>query len=183
MQTTFFLLDLENVQPDDLLALGVGSYKIKVFLRRAPNQGAGGARARPASLRSGCRIHPDGGHWPQCLGLPHCLLPRPARRRAPQGRFQIISKDAGFDPLIAHLRTQNLLCERLPTLAGRRPASASGGNGRLAGSLNLASSRDNRFCGNGERRRRISLGRSAASEAGATTSPTTRPSTVASPRR
>jgi hypothetical protein len=32
MQTTFLLLDFENVQPDDLAPLGGGPVKIKVFL-------------------------------------------------------------------------------------------------------------------------------------------------------
>ena len=37
----------------------------------------------------------------------------------PEARFQIVSKDAGFDPLVAHLRARELLCERQPSLNGR----------------------------------------------------------------
>ena len=32
MQTTFLLVDLENVQPHDLSALEAGSFKVKVFV-------------------------------------------------------------------------------------------------------------------------------------------------------
>jgi hypothetical protein len=51
-------------------------------------------------------------------------LGRPAVEH-PKARFRILSKDAGFDPLLAHLRSQKILCERLPGLADLRPFPAS----------------------------------------------------------
>ena len=44
----------------------------------------------------------------------------------PADRFVIVSKDAGFDPLIAHLRGRNIRCERIPSLARLIPAEAPG---------------------------------------------------------
>lgn len=34
----------------------------------------------------------------------------------PSGFFHIVSKDAGFDPLIRHLKTQGILCARSPSI-------------------------------------------------------------------
>ncbi|MEI6218546.1 MAG: PIN domain-containing protein, partial [bacterium] len=36
---------------------------------------------------------------------------------SPGATFLIVSKDTGFDPLIKHLKTQNITCHRLPSLS------------------------------------------------------------------
>ena len=38
------------------------------------------------------------------------------RLRTPVVFFHIVSKDAGFDPLIRHLKTQGILCARSPSI-------------------------------------------------------------------
>ena len=126
MQTTFLLLDLENVPPDDLSALGGGPFKIKVFL------GAHQTKV-PVALARALQAFGPNAEYVQMEGSGHNALDfhiayylgRLAVEH-PKARFRIISKDAGFDPLIAHLRARKLLCERLQSLAGLRSASASG---------------------------------------------------------
>jgi hypothetical protein len=125
MQTTFLLLDLENVQPDDLSGLGGGSFKVKVFL---------GAHQTKVPVVLACALQAFGpdAEYIRMEGSGHNALDfhiayhlgRLAVEH-PEGRFRIISKDAGFDPLVAHLRAQKLLCERLPSLADLRSVSAS----------------------------------------------------------
>jgi hypothetical protein len=125
MQTTFLLLDLENVQPDDLSALGGGSFKIKVFL------GAHQTKVPVVLARALQAFGPD-AEYIQMEGSGHNALDfhiayylgRLAVEH-PKARFRIISKDAGFDPLVAHLRARKILCERLPSLAGMHSAPPS----------------------------------------------------------
>ncbi|MPN45276.1 hypothetical protein SDC9_192843 [bioreactor metagenome] len=45
----------------------------------------------------------------------------------PAARFVIVSKDTGFDPLVAHLRAQKVECERVTSLAVfQKPRPKSG---------------------------------------------------------
>src|ERR1035438_10814875 len=106
MQTTFLLLDLENVPPDDLSALGGGPFKIKVFL------GAHQTRVRGALARALQAFGPN-AEYVQMEGSGHNALDfhiayylgRLAVEH-PKARFRIISKDAGFDPLIDRKSTR-----------------------------------------------------------------------------
>jgi hypothetical protein len=124
MQTTFLLLDFENVQPDDVATLGGGPFKIKVFL------GAHQTKV-PVSLVCALQAFGPDVEYIQMEGNGHNALDfhiayylgRLAVEH-PKARFRILSRDAGFDPLIAHLRSQKVLCERLPTLADLRPVVA-----------------------------------------------------------
>jgi hypothetical protein len=124
--TTFLLLDLENVQPADFSAIEGGSFKIKAFL--------GSHQTKvPVSLARVLQSFGPDAEYIQIEGSGHNALDfhiayylgRLAVEH-PKARFRIISKDAGFDPLVAHLRGQKLLCERLPSIAGLHPVSASG---------------------------------------------------------
>ena len=125
MQTTFLLLDFENVQPDDLAPLGGGPVKIKVFL------GAHQTKVPVPLVRALQTFGPD-VEYIQMEGNGHNALDfhiayylgRLAVEH-PKARFRILSRDAGFDPLIAHLRSQKILCERLPGLPDLRPLPAS----------------------------------------------------------
>ena len=130
MQPTFLFLDLENVQPEDLSALGGDSFKIKVFL------GAHQTKVPVVLARALQAFGPD-AEYIQMEGSGHNALDfhityylGRAAVEHPKARFVIISKDTGFDPLVAHLRTRKLLCERLPSVTGLRtkPSSATKSN-------------------------------------------------------
>jgi PIN domain len=124
--TTFLLLDLENIQPDDLSALQGGSFKIKVFL------GSHQTKLTVTLARALQTFGPD-AEYIQMEGSGHNALDfhiayylgRLAVEH-PEARFRIISKDAGFDPLVAHLSARKILCDRSTSLAGRHSPAASG---------------------------------------------------------
>ena len=115
MQTTFLLVDLENVQPHDLSALEAGSFKVKVFV------GAHQTKV-PVSLASALQAFGSNVEYIQIDGSGHnaldfhiaCYLGRLAVEH-PEARFRIISKDSGFDPLVSHMKARKVHCERLPT--------------------------------------------------------------------
>jgi hypothetical protein len=125
--TTFLLLDMENIQPDDLSGLGGGPFGIKVFL--------GSHQTKvPVTLARALQAFGPDAEYIQMDGSGHNALDFHIAyylgRLAvvhPKARFRIISKDAGFDPLVAHLRAKKILCERLPSLAGLHSVPASGG--------------------------------------------------------
>lgn len=127
MQITFLLLDLENVQPNHLPPLGSGAFKIKVFLGSHQTK-------LPVSLVRALQVFGPDVDYIQMDGAGHNALDfhiayylgRLAVEH-PKAHFHIISKDAGFDPLVGHLRTQNVVCSRHPSIAalGGGPASAA----------------------------------------------------------
>lgn len=126
-QPTFLLLDLENIQPEDLSGLAGDSYQVKIFL------GAHQTKV-PVILAQSLQAFGTNAEYIQMQGSGHNALDfhiayylgRLAVEH-PKARFRIISKDAGFDPLVAHLRVRKILCERLPSFAGLHPVPASGG--------------------------------------------------------
>src|ERR1035441_2994794 len=115
MQTTFLIVDLENVQPHDLSALEPGSFKVKVFV------GAHQTKV-PVSLASALQTFGSNVEYIQIDGSGHNALDfhiayylgRLAVEH-PEARFRIISKDSGFDPLVSHMKARKVHCERLPT--------------------------------------------------------------------
>lgn len=123
MQTTILFLDLENVQPEDLSVLAGDSFKIKVFL------GAHQTKI-PVVLARALQAFGTDAEYIQMEGTGHNALDfhityylGRAAVESPKARFLIISKDTGFDPLVAHLKGRKLLCDRLPSVAGLRPVS------------------------------------------------------------
>lgn len=112
MKTNYVLIDFENVQPVDLAALKGHSFKVKVFL--GANQTkvpaalaialqALGEHAEYIQLESSGRNALD-FHIAYYLGhLAH---------EDPKGFFHVISKDAGFDPLIKHLKRKGVFVQR-----------------------------------------------------------------------
>jgi PIN domain len=124
--TTFLLLDLENIQPDGLSALTGSSFRIKVFL--------GSHQTKvPVALARALQAFGSDAEYIQMEGSGHNALDfhiayylgRLAVEH-PKAQFRIISKDAGFDPLVCHLRARKLLCERLPSLAGLHSGPLAG---------------------------------------------------------
>jgi hypothetical protein len=120
---TFLFLDLENVHPEDLSALAGDSFKIKVFL------GAHQTKV-PVALARALQTFGSDAEYIQMEGCGHNALDfhityylGRAAVEYPEARFLIISKDTGFDPLVAHLRSRKLLCDRLPSVTGVPPVS------------------------------------------------------------
>ncbi len=123
---TFVFLDLENVQPEDLSPLTGDSFKIKVFL--GPHQ----TKVSVALARALQAFGPDAeyiqmeGNGRNALDFHITYYLGRAAVEHPKARFVIISKDTGFDPLVAHLQAGKFLCQRLPSLAGLPAMSLPG---------------------------------------------------------
>lgn len=117
MQTQIVLIDYENVQPSSVGALRGKAFQIKVFVGAnqksvpvdlARELQALGPNAEYVRIQGNGRNALD-FHIAYYIG---CLS-----AEFPQAVFHIVSKDTGFDPLIAHLKDQNIACHRSPSFA------------------------------------------------------------------
>jgi len=117
LTTNFVLIDFENVQPRNVTLLSGGSFKLKVFL--GANQGKiplDTARALQAFGPDAEYLQID-GHGRNALDFHIAYYIGRLSVENPAAQFHVISKDAGFDPLIRHLVAQGIRCERSRSLA------------------------------------------------------------------
>ncbi len=117
MKPTFILVDFENVQPKNMGLLQGGTYKIRVFVGAKQNKisldtaralQAFGPDAEYVQIESSGKNALD-FHIAYYLG-------RLAAKNS-DASFIVISKDTGFDPLIQHLQSNKITCQRLDAIA------------------------------------------------------------------
>jgi PIN domain len=117
VRTNYVLIDFESVQTTALEQLTHDHFKVIVFV------GASQARL-PFELavslqRLGSRAEyiKISGHGPNALDFHIAYYIGRLAAEEPSAYFHIISKDAGFDPLIQHLRSKKILAGRVKTVA------------------------------------------------------------------
>ncbi len=112
MKTNFVLVDFENIQPKNLHLLKGGPFKIKVFLgvnqARIPVEMARALQAFGADAEY---VQID-GNGSNALDFHIAFYIGRLAIEFPDAYFHVISKDKGFDPLIKHLKTQKIFCQR-----------------------------------------------------------------------
>lgn len=108
MRTNYVLIDYENVQPTALAALEKEHFKILVFI------GASQTKINYEVADSLQRLGPKAsyikisGNGPNALDFHIAYYIGQLAAADKDGFFHIISKDTGFDPLIAHLKTKKI---------------------------------------------------------------------------
>ena len=117
MPTNYVLIDFENVQPKNLDILANHPFKIFVFV------GANQTKV-PFDLATTLQNFGDSakyikifGNGPNALDFHIAFYIGQLSLQDPKGIFHIISKDTGFDPLIAYLRLQKTRIYREKDLA------------------------------------------------------------------
>jgi PIN domain len=117
VKLNFVLVDYENVQPRNIELLQGGSYKIKVFLgahqAKIPLETA---RTLQTFGRDAEYIQID-GNGKNALDFHIAYHLGRLASENPGASFYMISKDAGFDPLIQHLKVQKVACQRFNSIA------------------------------------------------------------------
>lgn len=118
MRTNYVLIDYENVQPKNLMLLEGEHFRVKVFI------GASIAKL-PVELVTAMQSLGDraeyiriAGNGPNALDFHIAYYIGHLAVNSSDAFFHIISKDTGFDPLIAHLKDRNIFCKRSATLDG-----------------------------------------------------------------
>ena len=112
MRTNYRLIDLENVKPANLELVAGGQFKVKVFV--GANQ-----KNLPVSMAMALQsFGPDAeyiqieSHGKNALDFHIAYYIGRLAGAEPNAFFHVISGDAGFDPLIAHLKSRKIYCQR-----------------------------------------------------------------------
>lgn len=112
MRVNFVLIDYESVQPDDVAIVQGEQFKVIVFV---------GATQSKVSFEVASSLQKmgDRAEYIKISGTGHNALDfhiayyiGVMATKQPDSYFHIISKDTGFDPLIAHLKTQKIFACR-----------------------------------------------------------------------
>lgn len=113
MRTNYVLIDFESVQPAALSELEDDHFKLFVFV------GASQTKV-PFELATTLQRMGDradyikiAGNGPNALDFHIAFYIGRLAAAEPTAYFHIISKDAGFDPLIQHLKTKKVLASRV----------------------------------------------------------------------
>jgi hypothetical protein len=116
MRTNFVLIDYENVQPESLS--GLSGEHFKVFLFVGANQSKVPFEVAAAMQRLGDRAEyvKISGNGSNALDFHVAFYIGELASKDPMAYFHIISKDAGFDPLIQHLKSRKISVLRSKTL-------------------------------------------------------------------
>lgn len=117
MKTNYVLIDYENVQPDALAVLGAEHFKVIVFI---------GANQTKVTFEVASTLQDMGdraeyikitGNGSNALDFHIAYYIGQLASKEPDAYFHIISKDTGFDPLIQHLKSKNILAYRSADVA------------------------------------------------------------------
>lgn len=125
MRTNVVLIDFESVQPESLAALEHDHFKVVVFV------GASQAKIPFAVATALQRIGQNAeyikisGNGKNALDFHIAFHIGQLAERDPAAYFHIISKDAGFDPLIEYLKSKKIFAARSSTI-GEIPLVKSG---------------------------------------------------------
>ncbi len=108
MRTNYVLIDYENVQPAALSALGKEFFKVYVFMGANQSKVNFDVVEALQHLGSNGKYVKISGNGPNALDfhIAYFIGKIAAQDEAPF--FHIISKDTGFDPLIAYLKSQKI---------------------------------------------------------------------------
>lgn len=126
MRNNIILIDFENVQPDSLellvpehfrVLLFVGAHQTKLPFETVASMQKLGVRAEYVKID---------GNGSNALDFHIAYYIGVLSAAEPSAHFHIVSKDAGFDPLIKHLNGKKVLARRVKTI-GEIPM-VKGGN-------------------------------------------------------
>lgn len=112
MRTNYVLIDFENVQPESLAGLQQDHFKVLVFVganqTKVPFEVAKAMQAMGAKAEY-IKITGNGSN---ALDFHIAFTIGQLAATEPTAFFHIISKDTGFDPLIAHLKAKKIFAAR-----------------------------------------------------------------------
>jgi hypothetical protein len=126
LKTTYVLVDFENVQPKGMELLAAKSCKLKVFI---------GATQSKISVELAEAVQPFGpdaeyvrsnGSGSNAVDFHIAYYVGRLAAVHPDAEFYVISRDAGFDPLMKHLQSKGIECQRLASVVDIPLINAAG---------------------------------------------------------
>ncbi|MCA1567691.1 MAG: hypothetical protein LC803_19010 [Acidobacteria bacterium] len=116
MRTNYVLIDYESVQPADLSTLRHDHFRVIVFVGVHQNKITYETAAALQQMGSKADYVKISGAGPNALDFHIAFYIGQFAGREPEAYFYIVSKDAGFDPLISHLKTRKIRALRVKTV-------------------------------------------------------------------
>ncbi|MFT4190590.1 MAG: PIN domain-containing protein [Comamonas sp.] len=112
MRTNYVLIDYESVQPSALSVLEREHFKVIVFVGANQAKITFDVAAQLQRLGPSASYVKISGNGPNALDFHITYYIGHLAATEPDAYFHIISKDTGFDPLIAHLKAKNIFACR-----------------------------------------------------------------------
>jgi hypothetical protein len=112
LKNNYILIDYENVQPKNLAILNGHPFKVIVFIGANQAKVPFDLASSLQALGSNAEYIKIGGNGSNALDFHIAFYIGQLAERDPDAYFHIISKDTGFDPLIKHLKENNILSRR-----------------------------------------------------------------------
>jgi hypothetical protein len=117
VRTNHVLIDFESVQPDSLGALEQEHFKVHIFVGADQAKLPFGVAAAVQRMGSRANYVKISGNGSNALDFHIAFYIGQLAAGDSSACFHIISKDTGFDPLIEHLKSRNILADRVKTVA------------------------------------------------------------------
>jgi hypothetical protein len=113
----YVLIDHENVQPTDLKLLDREDVRLWVFVGAGQTKLSSELAIQMQAMRERAAYVRISGNGSNALDFHIAFYIGQLSRDDPRGFFHVISRDTGFDPLIAHLKTKKVLACRSAAIA------------------------------------------------------------------
>jgi PIN domain len=125
VRTQYVLIDLENIQPHSLELINGEPYRLLIFV--GANQGKLSFEIVETIQRFGARAEyiKISGNGSNALDFHIAYYMGHLATKDSEAHFHVISKDTGFDPLIAHLRLQGFHASRSVLIADLMPLGST----------------------------------------------------------
>ena len=118
MRTNYVLIDYENVQPAAMAVLVQEHFRVIVFVGANQSKVTFDIAAALHRLGTKAEYIKISGNGKNALDFHIAFYIGHLAAADPDAHFHIISKDAGFDPLVAHLKGRNIRVSRSKELTG-----------------------------------------------------------------
>lgn len=112
MKKNYVLIDFENVQPASIAALGAEHFEVIVFCGANQTKVPLDLAMTMQRMAPRARYLQIAGHGANALDFHIAFYIGELAAKDPAAFFHIISKDKGFDPLVAHLKTRSIFAAR-----------------------------------------------------------------------
>jgi len=117
MKTNYLLIDFENVHPQAIVAPEAISLKVYLFVGKNQNRVPLELAMVMQSMGDHAEYVRMQGSGKNALDFHIAYWLGKLAEQDPNGHFYIISKDTGFDPLIAFLKANQISARRVPSIA------------------------------------------------------------------
>jgi hypothetical protein len=118
MRTNYVLIDYENVQPSSLASLDLPHVRVFVFIGASQTKVAVDLAMGLQHLGERACYVKASGNGNNALDFHISFYIGQLSEKDPGGFFHIVSKDTGFDPLIAHLKSRSIYSKRSKDISG-----------------------------------------------------------------